>query len=295
MDSFLIYARSGLEIEYLGDEWFALCRWMCDEASRRGMKVWLYDEHNWPSGTCKGRVPNENDAWRYSEYGVFRNADGSFKWTSALAPRGWVNVCEPDAVRRFIELTHEEYARRLAPWFEDGTIIGIFTDEPGHPVKVSFPEGLYYDQIGCSHAKLCHVPEHGHPLGGGTWWADGYRAFLGRERDKFSAQGVAMTIEGSCECYIDVCDGFLVVTAATVEDVPLLPAVYSGYAVYFGQRQNIDTPFDSAFPLMAREFTWGVVNGWNAGWKSVVRVRDMGRDVFGDGFPAQGQGVQESA
>ena len=63
MDSFLIYARSGLELEYLGDEWFALCRWMCDEASRRGMKVWLYDEHNWPSGTCKGRVPNENDAW----------------------------------------------------------------------------------------------------------------------------------------------------------------------------------------------------------------------------------------
>jgi hypothetical protein len=154
---------------------------------------------------------------------------------------------------------------------------------------------VYYDQIGCSHPKLCHVAEHGHPLGGGTWWADGYRAFLGRERDKFSAQGVAMTIEGSCECYIDVCDGFLVVTAATAEDVPLLPAVYSGYAVYFGQRQNIDTPFDSAFPLMAREFTWGVVNGWNAGWgrgkdadrrrleKATVdfaRARESNRDVF---------------
>ena len=141
IDSFLIYARSGLELEYMGDEWLTVCEWLCDEAEKRGMKVWLYDEYNWPSGTCKGRVPNENDAWRYAEYGVFRNPDDSFRWTSALAPAGWVNVCEPAAVKRFIELTHEVYAKRLAQWFANKTILGIFTDEPGHPVRVSFPDG----------------------------------------------------------------------------------------------------------------------------------------------------------
>ncbi|WP_413854770.1 hypothetical protein, partial [Candidatus Ruminimicrobium bovinum] len=141
IESFLVYARSGLELEYMGDEWLTVCEWLCDEAERRGMKVWLYDEYNWPSGTCKGRVPNESDAWRYAEYGVFRNPDGSFRWTSAFAPAGWVNVCEPAAVRRFVELTHEAYAKRLARWFANKTILGIFTDEPGHPVRVAFPEG----------------------------------------------------------------------------------------------------------------------------------------------------------
>ena len=130
IDSFLIYARSGLELEYMGEEWLKLNEWFCDEAEKRGMKVWLYDEYNWPSGTCKGRVPNENDAWRYVEYGVYRNPDGSYRWTTALAPGGWVNVCEPAAVARFIELTHEVYAKRLDRWFKNKTILGIFTDEP---------------------------------------------------------------------------------------------------------------------------------------------------------------------
>ena len=116
MDSFLVYARSGLELEYMGEEWLTVCEWFCDEAEKRGMKVWLYDEYNWPSGTCKGRVPGENDAWRYAEYGVYRNQDGTYRWTSSLAPAGWVNVCEPEAVKRFIELTHDVYARRLARW-----------------------------------------------------------------------------------------------------------------------------------------------------------------------------------
>ena len=141
IESFLIYARSGLELEYMGEAWLKLNEWFCDEAEKRGMKVWLYDEYNWPSGTCKGRVPSENDAWRYAEYGVYRNPDGSYRWATALAPAGWVNVCEPAAVARFIELTHEVYAKRLARWFKNKTILGIFTDEPGHPTRVTFPEG----------------------------------------------------------------------------------------------------------------------------------------------------------
>ena len=141
IESFLIYARSGLELEYMGEEWLKLNEWFCDEAEKRGMKVWLYDEYNWPSGTCKGRVPNENDAWRYAEYGVYRNPDGTYRWMTALAPGGWVNVCEPAAVARFIELTHEVYAKRLDRWFKNKTILGIFTDEPGHPTRVNFPDG----------------------------------------------------------------------------------------------------------------------------------------------------------
>ena len=140
-NSFLLYARSGLQIPYMGEAWLTLAEWFCDEAERRGLKVWLYDEYNWPSGTCKGRVPAENESWRYREAGVFPRPGGGWLWEETLAPAGWVNVCEPEAVRRFIELTHEVYARRLARFFADGTILGFFTDEPGHPVRVTYRNG----------------------------------------------------------------------------------------------------------------------------------------------------------
>ncbi len=140
-NSFLLYARSGLQLEYMGEAWLNLAEWFCDEAARRGLKIWLYDEYNWPSGTCKGRVPAENEAWRYREAGVFPRPGGGWLWEETLAPAGWVNVCEPEAVRRFIELTHEVYARRLKRFFAEGTILGFFTDEPGHPVRVTYRNG----------------------------------------------------------------------------------------------------------------------------------------------------------
>lgn len=141
-DSFLLYARSGLQVEYMGEEWLQIAEWFCDEAFRRNMKVWIYDEYNWPSGTCKGCVPRENGAWRYRETGVFQREGGGWFWQEAKVPAGWVNVCEPDSVRRFIELTHEVYFQRLSRYFASGTIVGFFTDEPGHPVAVAFDAGL---------------------------------------------------------------------------------------------------------------------------------------------------------
>jgi len=137
-DAFLIYARSGLQEKYLGERWFAIADTLCREADRQGMKVWLYDEYNWPSGTCRGRVPNEDDRFRYAEWAVYREKAGSYRWQKILAPRGWVNVLDEGAMARFIELTHREYEKRLAKWFAKGLIKGIFTDEPGHPTAMSF-------------------------------------------------------------------------------------------------------------------------------------------------------------
>ena len=154
---------------------------------------------------------------------------------------------------------------------------------------------IYYDQIGCAGYRLCFNPAHGHPVGGGSWWADGYRAILKREHDKYAPRNIALTTEGTAECYMDVCDGQLVVTAASGEDVPFFPAVYSGYAIYFGTRQSARKAFDPTFALMAREFTWGVVNGWSDDWYpnrwgtdkrtaeaagAFARMRESNRDVF---------------
>ena len=137
-DQFLIYARSGLQHRYMGEEWLKSVETLCREAEARGMKAWLYDEYNWPSGTCKGRVPNEKPEYRYREWAVYRNPDGTYRWQLAYAPAGWVDVCDYGAVKRFIELTHEVYERRLAKYFASKTIPGIFTDEPGHPTGIRF-------------------------------------------------------------------------------------------------------------------------------------------------------------
>lgn len=136
----MLYPRSGLECEYMGEDWLQLVGRCLDAGRRRGMKVWLYDEYNWPSGSCKGRVPSENPEWLYAEYAVWKNADGSFRWEvirnmnfSSHAKYFDVNAYSESAIRRFMELTHSVYERRFAPYFADGTIPGIFSDEPAHP------------------------------------------------------------------------------------------------------------------------------------------------------------------
>ncbi|MCQ2392369.1 MAG: DUF6259 domain-containing protein [Kiritimatiellae bacterium] len=126
---------------------------------------------------------------------------------------------------------------------------------------------IYFDQVGCSPPRLCFAQGHGHPAGGGAWWAAGRHAYLAKAHAKYAPQGIPVTFEGSGDSYMDVCDGNLVVTRATAEDVPFYPAVYSGHALYFGIRQNVrDQKYEAAFAQMGREFLWGVVNGWNWDW-----------------------------
>ncbi len=58
--SFVIHARVGLTVPYLSETWFERCEIALIEAARLGMKVWLYDEDNWPSGYAGGRVLAHN-------------------------------------------------------------------------------------------------------------------------------------------------------------------------------------------------------------------------------------------
>src|SRR5688500_13243799 len=53
---FVIHARVGLGVAYLSDQWFDRCKLVIEEAEQRRMKVWIYDEDNWPSGYAGGRV-----------------------------------------------------------------------------------------------------------------------------------------------------------------------------------------------------------------------------------------------
>lgn len=138
IDQYLIYARSGLELEYIGEEWLQMCEWFCKHAKRLGMAIWLYDEYNWPSGSCKGRVPAENPDFESRQYAVYKKADGTYDW-KVFHSAGWADNYSFKAMERFIELTHKRYEQRLGPYL-GSTVAGIFTDEPAHPVPVQ-PDG----------------------------------------------------------------------------------------------------------------------------------------------------------
>ena len=56
----IIHARKGLETEYLSDAWFDRIRFAAERAREKGMKLWIYDEDNWPSGYAGGRVIADN-------------------------------------------------------------------------------------------------------------------------------------------------------------------------------------------------------------------------------------------
>lgn len=56
----ILHARKGLTVPYLSEEWFERIGVILEEAEKLGMRVFIYDEDNWPSGYAGGRVVNDN-------------------------------------------------------------------------------------------------------------------------------------------------------------------------------------------------------------------------------------------
>lgn len=56
---FFMHSRTGLQTEYLGEEWFDLINACADEGEKLGLEVWLYDEDRWPSGIAGGMVTKD--------------------------------------------------------------------------------------------------------------------------------------------------------------------------------------------------------------------------------------------
>ena len=138
---FVVYARSGLEYEYMGEEWLTLVGQYLKHAQRLGMSIWLYDEFNWPSGSCRGQVFEDgHDDFRMTFFGVYPKADGTFEWRFFRTTTDSGNVYDVRAMNRFRALTHDVYEQRFRPYFGT-TIRGIFSDEPGSHVSVRMDPG----------------------------------------------------------------------------------------------------------------------------------------------------------
>ncbi len=95
-------------------------------------------------------------------------------------------------------------------------------------------DGVYIDQVAAAGPLGCMDKFHGHPLGGGHWWVDGYNKMLSDIRSKM--KGHFLTAECNAEPYIRWFDGYLAWNWQYEGMVPAFQAVYSDKIMVFGRK-----------------------------------------------------------
>ena len=126
--------------------------------------------------------------------------------------------------------------------------------------------GVYIDQVACAAPDLCYNPDHNHSLGGGNWWAKGYRDMYQAARARSINDGQILATEECAECYIDLFDLMLIVNTDRRGDnkpIPLFPIVYSDRALYTGYCYIASPINNGSFKLItAKSLLWGSQLGW---------------------------------
>lgn len=149
---FFMHARSGLQTEYLSEEWMECIETCTEEAKKLDMKAWLYDENGWPSGFAGGKLleKEENrDQYIIHNLGAYDaeatvsylltknemlrvktgNEKGEYLNLYIQISPSTADILNPEVVDQFITLTHEAYKKRFGKQFSE-KIEGFFTDEP---------------------------------------------------------------------------------------------------------------------------------------------------------------------
>ena len=153
----VLHPRMGLpdDFEYLSEEYFDIIKFIVKTAKELDMKIVLYDEAMYPSGSAHGLVVKSNPdfasvgitltdnpisgriiaEYEDGKYIVSRKCGGTIRGIHYGEDDGEKNapmsadILNPNAVDKFIELTYEKYYKYLGDYFGN-TIIGFFTDEP---------------------------------------------------------------------------------------------------------------------------------------------------------------------
>ena len=117
-------------------------------------------------------------------------------------------------------------------------------------------DGIYMDQA-CS-SLACFDPDHGHPLGGGTYWMEGFRRLATDIRARAPTHHQpALAGEGCGENWLPHLDLMLALQVSREryagpdgwEPIPFFPAVYHGYSVFYGNYSSLTMPpYDELWP-----------------------------------------------
>ncbi|HCE46247.1 MAG TPA: hypothetical protein DET40_22100 [Lentisphaeria bacterium] len=157
-----IHAREGNRTEYLSDKWFSLVKTACDEAKKHFLKIWIYDEEGYPSGTAGHKIQKLSPEYRqqYLSFGYFsseqikglrdivavfdsetytraderqiisskKKSKGKFLVFQRKFYEWYVDTMNPEVTSHFIRLTHEKYKKKLGKYFGK-TITHFYTDD----------------------------------------------------------------------------------------------------------------------------------------------------------------------
>jgi hypothetical protein len=122
--------------------------------------------------------------------------------------------------------------------------------------------GVYIDQIAAAQPTLCFDRAHGHPLGGGHWWTEGYWRLLDALRRQMPKDRM-ITTECNGEPYIRWFDGYLTWHWQYDGQVPAFPAVYGGSIQMFGRAYRGGPTKDLALRMKAgQQLVYGEQIGW---------------------------------
>lgn len=118
-------------------------------------------------------------------------------------------------------------------------------------------DGIYMDQA-CS-SLLCYDPSHGHSLGGGTFWMNGFRLLSNDIRDRTrSVKRALLAGEGAGEAWLPYLDLMLTLQVSKERyerpnngwhNIPFFQAVYHAYGVTYGNYSSLTIPpYDQLWP-----------------------------------------------
>jgi hypothetical protein len=133
---------------------------------------------------------------------------------------------------------------------------GTYADLAEAAVRGLGLDGIYMDQA-CS-SLACYDPGHGHPLGGGAWWMEGFRKLEGDIRARCAgAKDIVLAGEGCGEAWLPHLDAMLSLQVSMEryaapgewEPIPFFHAVYHACAVFYGNYSSLTRPpYDDLWP-----------------------------------------------
>ena len=130
-----------MEPDYLTGDYLDVFAKVVRRAGELGMHAYLYDEGGWPSGGACGRVVASDPEGRFTPREIVRGKDGGLAVVARSFPKGraaFPSLIERGTTQRFLELTHEAYAKRLGDAL-GSTVRIAFTDEPDMPYGAAGP------------------------------------------------------------------------------------------------------------------------------------------------------------
>ena len=87
LSQFFIFPYGPQDVKYLSEEWFDRVGFVVEKAQELGMRAWIYDEWDWPSGIAGGKVTEHREyrARTLAEFDVTSSAPGCVEIDVPLA------------------------------------------------------------------------------------------------------------------------------------------------------------------------------------------------------------------